>query len=681
MYSVERNVWLEYGREEISEKIRYWVDRWEELFDNFNVNSYGLKLSSPHLLVRAISDEIEHNDLRNKETRRIFKTELGRALKTDPVVGELLKVEFVALIKNLDSSALLYLNTVCGTILPFFASGDYFRRSVSALIAILTDPEWHVPDRDEIARLSNVLSVEFLLHNYHSETVRGIPVALFSQLNFAANGSPATDFPHNVDWRTFRGSGQLDIESYRAAVSLQMEGLTMTQRLKAIEHFYDRPMDAGTVIFPVAGLRNASKQEFRTVTLYSPVATSLLSAEQLGAPKDAELFGREVDLSPVNVAVRLSFRDAKAASVEAAEIAEELFDWMQPHWTPEYAVEIDKANYIVADSRGWIVYHHRGATSKHPNIVANSALDVRSFFDALKEQAEAALKSIANSRPEYPLASKMPVCLRWYRKAVESTNLEDRLLNYWIVLERAFDFSRHDQDAKWSIGNTDQTGKFAAIIEYVPVQDALHFMYGFGWQLHHYLDRLVNRFYTSPATNAMVPYISLSPELQRQCRFDRSSHSLTLDDFLPHLDRIATESSDRVVREKVEEAALFYRDPHVAREVICKRFESTRDEIVLIYRLRNSIVHRGHFDRKLLEPFAARAGELARVVLGLLFSKFLTDPALSVETIFTDAKVRYDRTIARLEGNLDVDFVTPKPWGMYPRIVPAHTPSEAGTST
>jgi hypothetical protein len=124
------------------------------------------------------------------------------------------------------------------------------------------------------------------------------------------------------------------------------------------------------------------------------------------------------------------------------------------------------------------------------------------------------------------------------------------------------------------------------------------------------------------------------------------------------------------IKEKVEDAARFYRDPHVAKEAICKRFDSTRDEIALIYRLRNSIVHQGHFDRKLLEPFAARAGELARVVFSLLVSKFITDPSASVETIFTEAKVQYDRTIARLDANLEVDFVTSKPWGRYPRMVP-----------
>jgi hypothetical protein len=135
-----------------------------------------------------------------------------------------------------------------------------------------------------------------------------------------------------------------------------------------------------------------------------------------------------------------------------------------------------------------------------------------------------------------------------------------------------------------------------------------------------------------------------------------------------------------IVKEKVEEVVKFYRDPVVAKTSICKKFETTRDEIVLIYRLRNSIVHQGHFDRKLVEPFAARVGELARNVIRLLFTKFVDDPDASVETLFAAAKVQYDRTIARLEQNLPVDFVSPKQWGVYPRMTPREEEPVSGSA-
>ncbi|MEY2490146.1 MAG: hypothetical protein QOC70_2088 [Verrucomicrobiota bacterium] len=380
------------------------------------------------------------------------------------------------------------------------------------------------------------------------------------------------------------------------------------------------------------------------------------------------MFSKDKSLSPVNVAVALPFRDSVAASEQAADMAEELFDWMQPHWTSSKPVEIDRRNYIVTDDQKRIIAEQHGASRYNEFFISQDALDVDAFFQSLPPGlADSVVKRIGESSTAQPLANKLPVCLHWYRKAVETVKLEEKLLYYWVVLERAFAFSRHDQDKKWSLAGAADSGPFRVIIEYVPVHEAMTFMYDFAWQLYWYLQRLFNSQYLSAVSGQMAPYVSVSPELMKACAFDGSSRTITLDQFLPNLDKIAMELSDRVVKEKVEEVARFYRDPLVAKTNICKKFEVTRDEIVLIYRLRNSIVHQGHFDRKLLEPFAARAGQLAGNVIRVLLTRFVTDRDATVETIFAGAKVHYDRTIARLERNLQVDFVAPKQWGIYPR--------------
>src|SRR4029450_7018590 len=112
----------------------------QEVIDNCNINSYGLRLSSPHLLICAISEEIEYNSLRNAETRALFKDELSRVLKQDPVVKNAPLVEFIALIKHFETAPLLYLDTVCAAVLPFFTSGDYFRDSLKRLFPVVFAP-------------------------------------------------------------------------------------------------------------------------------------------------------------------------------------------------------------------------------------------------------------------------------------------------------------------------------------------------------------------------------------------------------------------------------------------------------------------------------------------------------------------------------------------------------------
>jgi len=165
----------------------------------------------------------------------------------------------------------------------------------------------------------------------------------------------------------------------------------------------------------------------------------------------------------------------------------------------------------------------------------------------------------------------------------------------------------------------------------------------------------------------MEAYLSLPADLAREAGLSPSNKAVHLDDFIPRLSEIESHVTSRIIREKIRFVSRFYRDSKFAKNQICQVREQMRDEIVLIYRLRNSIVHEGQFDRRLLQPYAQRAAELARSAIQLLAHKFNEDPTLSAEAIFTDAKVQYDRTIGRLEKNLPVDFMSFSTWGEYPR--------------
>ncbi|HEX7517282.1 MAG TPA: hypothetical protein VF345_08345 [Chthoniobacterales bacterium] len=659
MSFVEKDVWLQWAPAETNEKVRYWVDRWQELVDNFNVNSYWLRLSSPHLLVLAIADEIEHNDLRNVETRKVFQKELGRILRDDLVVRNALTVEFGALIKNFDKPALLHLNTLCASVQPFFTSGDYFVQSVARLIAILLNDTWSQNDPVEIGRLSNSLIIEFLQASYHITTIRSIPAALFDKLRFRPDGSPDTRFLHSVDWRSFLINGKYDPAAHSAAIAKAMADLSPRRRLETLVDVFRRPMELGTIIFPVSGVRNVSKLELNAVTLYNPATHPLLENSEHSLDKNPELFRRPPDLPLVNAAVRLSFRDAVAGADVAADMAEEAFDWIRPHSYSKYPIEVDRRNHIALDRAGRLQRAAHGISLNTLQLAATGdGIDLQNLVAHLPNGLiDATLSRLKTSGMDHPIVSKLRVCFRWYRRAVEAQKPEDKLLNAWIVLERMFAFSRHDALRQWGLGSGETASKFRIIAEYIPVRDALQLMYDFGWQLYYYL-------------RTRLPELGLSAALLKRSGLETSQPSITFDQFIPSLGEIRDQLTNRIISEKVHEAYRFYHDGKVAREQILKRHDSTRNEVVLIYRLRNTIVHHGHFDRTVLIQLAARAVQLAANATILLFGEFLRDPKATVETIFAAAKVEYDRTIARLDQNLPVNFESFKPWGTYPRVDP-----------
>jgi hypothetical protein len=78
-------LWDTYQANEINEKIKYWVDLWEDLISNFNKNRYGLTLINPHLILRDIIDEIEDNKLKNKENKKYYNKQLNHIIKSNLV--------------------------------------------------------------------------------------------------------------------------------------------------------------------------------------------------------------------------------------------------------------------------------------------------------------------------------------------------------------------------------------------------------------------------------------------------------------------------------------------------------------------------------------------------------------------------------------------------------------------
>src|SRR6266536_2224746 len=305
---MERNVWANFPAGEIPEKIIYWVDRWEELIENFTDNSYGLNLLTPHTLLHAVSDEIANYRLRNKEMRRVFKAEFGRLLKHDPVIKTALSVEFAALQRNLESVDLGYLMELSARALEFFTEGSYFEASHERLMQVLLAAGWNASDDTEIGRLSNALIVEFLLRGYHLKTIKNMAKSLFSQLQMLGGEQPYTEFPHDVDWRSFERGDNLYLDGYRSAILRIIDNLTVPSRLLALRKYFDRKPQTGTVIFPVLWLKTISERQLGPVRIYSPAARRLIQYHRQGQnPKDedAELFHRPTTDKPVNIAVTL----------------------------------------------------------------------------------------------------------------------------------------------------------------------------------------------------------------------------------------------------------------------------------------------------------------------------------------------------------------------------------------
>ena len=170
---METFIWENYNKDEVNDKIKYWVDLWEDLISYFNVNSYGLKLINPQLILLDTIDEIESNQfVKNKENKKYFYEKISQILEVDEVR------------RNFDSNRILFLSQLCKKALSIFRSGEYFEKSFQELKKIMLEKNWNANDERKIYYLSQVLIIELLLRGYNLEEIKDFPKSIFDKYSF-----------------------------------------------------------------------------------------------------------------------------------------------------------------------------------------------------------------------------------------------------------------------------------------------------------------------------------------------------------------------------------------------------------------------------------------------------------------------------------------------------------------
>lgn len=70
----------------IDTPLKFWLKYWEyHLKELCDLDCFDTQLDSPHFLLNEIISEIEYNNFRNSDNRRLFRELLGAACKQDRV--------------------------------------------------------------------------------------------------------------------------------------------------------------------------------------------------------------------------------------------------------------------------------------------------------------------------------------------------------------------------------------------------------------------------------------------------------------------------------------------------------------------------------------------------------------------------------------------------------------------
>lgn len=596
-------------------KIKFWIELWENLINNFLKRSFGLTLYSPHILIEDIIVEIEENQFRNKENRKYFYSKLSDFLKNDDVIKNYFNSEFTLLRKDFNSDKNNYILALSKKINESFKKGIYFKKTLSLTEDILLEnTELDIEFVNKINYYSQSLIVELIRKSYALEDIKKFLKNVFDGYHYQ-HESLITDFSHQVNYSDYKNDDEkIDYKKAEEAVKKIIDKLSLKDRIKSLTYYYNKKTEKVKYIFFIKGIKGEVDKKIFDVNFYSinkkrfTIKDSAYDSEDLQKNLNKDKF--------LQAAVEIDYLLPKSSLKFAKSKIENALDILACYIRFKTEVSLNESNYIIVNKENRLIFSTSGRGKDDKFMNYHDALDVNELENHIDSFAE--FSFLWSSKKNTKTISKVKNALHWYRKGEQSSKEADKMLNYWIAIENLFNSK---EDIKKDIFSDSNKSKFNLIQEIIASEQIFKFVYEYGWELYHYFSHKErNLFKNTELPKTLVERGQLNPDV---------GTSIYLENFIKILPELRDYEKNLFILDKIDAVIKFYSDSSFTNSEILNHIGQVKNDVLMIYRFRNLIVHNAHFDNTLLPYFVWKTKSYCGGILRKFINSYKEDLKLS----------------------------------------------------
>ena len=556
--------------------LKYWDHRIKELCD---LDDYGIQLNSPHFLLSEIISEIEHNDFANRDNRSLFKELLGRILKQDCAFSELYRVEAGVALKNWDNSPLV-VKTIFEKILLSMNEHHYLNRIADKLQSILEiKQELNENCKDEICLYTDLFIQEIVCLGVNIEDVSALIKEDNVLISDLSNVVLCGDSFYELQRKDF-----VSDEEYHKAVSVRYKFRSAKEYISNILTHFHKEAKNGHVILRLLGVKGSISYHFHDVHLYSIDRATYLPEDSLNEIEKPD------SSKYVNIAVAVKHRFLNTSINYAKQRVESLLDYLSFNIRSKDKLSISKQfAAIVVD--GQVCGSHHSVEDdvnhmrQHRDLMA---FDLTPYGDNINDWLKEFTENSDISNNTFKEISKST---HWYRKAKCATKFEDKLLYSWIALESILKVSN---SILVNINPKDSSIINVAKVICSSVM-ARNKFYSYANNMYTHLvmtTQQFNNYYGFTSKTIESAKLNIQP-----------GDKIELTKFFVELPRLIAEINDEILKRDLIVLQSFYED----KKCIIDFKSLVSDDVTLIYRLRNMIVHNAVCPEFIIKLYAYKA--------------------------------------------------------------------------
>lgn len=615
----------------------YWQHYWdyciEMLTDKDNVS---FKVLGPRMLVRDLVDELEGQGMANQDNIDFFRRHLSEMDKTDEVFHLLCHPIVTCLQQRLgdkenrESSILL-----CKKILAALDENNYFAKLVDWLAKTIDETKSNdFYSRKKINEITHLVIAAYVAEGFALDEIKSyatdVPGVVIQEGGCVLAAPP--------EFETLKQSDYSSEEAYYEAIGEYINKRSVCQCLDVLKYYYDlAPRDAYFVV-RLNGLKGEVDDYIGDINIYSPKKKQYVTGEFSLSQVEEMYEGRD----RVNAAIPIHYRSIGQAKAQAASKLEEALDLITLSYRTRVPVTMATNIYAVVVD-GNEVGSSISNKGNDPQMASRD--EMMSYLDALDltDVRADGFKFLTEKHHILEVVGetmrrRLKNATRWYAKASAAEKSEDVLLYSWYAVEGLLKIGGQAQVEV--LDNTKTISSVKVIQEVVSSVICKRFFYRYlRGSYEHYL-------YLTDRNNN---YYDLTDDVIRKAALNLKAGDHYRDaDFLNAIPEMMECINNDIAKDELAELQAFYRDG----EGLKKKAQQIKEDILMIYRLRNMIVHNAAISCENITFYAQEAKFMAQSII-----RYVTGHAsatTTIEDIVIDAKLDYQVFMQNIDEELKV---------------------------
>ncbi len=581
----------------ISTLYDYWTHYWRSLISQLQSKSnIDVVLDSPRYVLEDIILEIRGNRLKNQDNAKYFLFRLSEFDKNDRSFADLCHPIIATILASQlsEQSCEIVLN-LCNKALDILDNDSYHDSLLEELAQILnSDKGLTSANKSSLRYATKLIVSEFVAKGYELEDIESLPLVVPNVV--LGCGETVLYAP-----KVYKGLDKDKFESeelYHEAVFDYIQHRSIKEKLESLyEHFHRKEEDA-IALMRLSNIKGDVELQIGDVCIYSPHSKKYIS-DKYSLSKIEEI---DSEYKYLNAAVPIKHLDLNSSRKKSKEKLLKVLDLISLGLNEKNPVGIMQNEFVLVKD-GKEIGQSTSMEGNDPRYADRQ--QKYSYIESLdadryKEDFEWISSHFVSLEGDKQIQAQKS--MHWFYKANQADKNEDILLFSWFSLESLL---RLDEPSRQMLPIKEKSSKgiLSVIQELVCYIMSKHTFHNKIWdayerQIYFYKD--YDNYYDIPQNIAQSSAIDLE-----------NGDKYRIKDFFEHLNDLIISINDEIEKDKLNEVYEFYS----GIAPMNKYMDNLKNDLLMIYRLRNMMVHDAMIQSLGLENYAKKINYIACIVL------------------------------------------------------------------